>query len=79
LKDLGKGGYSYVKLAMHSETNDKCALKITLKEDITEDEANVINNEVSAMRELDHPNIVKLYNYNLNAEYISRSGATREV
>lgn len=23
--------------------------------------------------------IVKLYNYNLNAEYTSRSGATREV
>ena len=79
LKDIGRGGYSFVKLAKHRESGDKVALKITPREELSADEEVVINNEIRAMREVNHPNIVKLHDFDINWEYITRYGDARDV
>jgi serine/threonine protein kinase len=39
----------------------------------------LVRNEVSRMKELDHPNIVKLYDYSEEAEYIRPNGSKLQV
>mmetsp|Transcript_15290 Transcript_15290/g.27833 ORF Transcript_15290/g.27833 Transcript_15290/m.27833 type:complete len:247 (+) Transcript_15290:119-859(+) len=59
LRELGKGTFSTVMLA-EDKTGRKVALKcISLPQ--MRSELHLLNREVSILRELDHPNIVKLY------------------
>ena len=62
LKKLGEGMFSTVKLATHSLTGEKVAIKILEKTKVTKiEEKERINRELAIMRKLNHYNIVKLY------------------
>lgn len=58
-KKLGSGGYGAVYLAKHKKTGDKVAVKAMQKGRIQDYEA--FKNEISILKQLDHPNIIKLH------------------
>lgn len=62
IKTLGEGSFGKVKLAYHSSTNQKVALKIiSRKKLVTRDMAGRIEREIQYLQLLRHPHIIKLY------------------
>ena len=62
MKELGKGSYATVKLAIHKNTRNKYALKIYSKKSLLEPQKkNTVNNEIKILKQLSNVNIVKLY------------------
>lgn len=59
LRTLGYGGTCKVKLGIDSETGAKVAIKL-LKDGLNLD---IVKTEVESMKNLDHPNILKLLEY----------------
>ena len=69
-KTLGKGTFSKVKLGIHKATNEKVAIKILEKSKIKEkDDLQRIIREMQILNELNHPNIVKVYEICESEEY----------
>ncbi|CAK80148.1 unnamed protein product (macronuclear) [Paramecium tetraurelia] len=76
-KSLGAGAFGEVRLVIHKSSGYKRAMKQIRKDKIIkEDEENMFS-EVNTLKELDHPNIVKLHelfqdakNYYLVTEYL---------
>ena len=61
-KELGKGSYASVKLATHILTKDKYAIKIYTKCSLlNKQKKNTVKNEINILKQLDHVNIMKLY------------------
>jgi calcium-dependent protein kinase len=58
-KELGSGAYGVVYEGIHKVTGDKRAIKAMVKDQIEDKEA--LENELKILKEMDHPNIVKLY------------------
>jgi len=58
-KKLGSGGYGAVYLAKHKKTGVKVAVKAMQKGRIADYES--FKNEIAILKELDHPNIIKLH------------------
>ncbi len=59
---IGKGGYGKVKLATHTITNQEVAIKILEKSAIKNEKDIIkINREIKMLKQLNHPNIIKLY------------------
>ena len=58
---LGVGTYGNVVEAIHIETRQKRACKIIPKRKIKD--SKTFDNEVEMLRKLDHPHILKLYEY----------------
>ncbi|CDW73027.1 protein kinase domain containing protein [Stylonychia lemnae] len=58
---IGKGGYGEVKKVIHRLTGDVRAMKIIKKESCDEGYLKSLSNEINILRQLDHPNINKLY------------------
>ncbi len=58
---VGKGGYGEVKKVIHKLTGDVRAMKIIKKESCDEGYLKSLSNEINILRQLDHPNIIKLY------------------
>jgi len=69
-----------VKLAKHSETGAICALKV-MKNAGGYDTSmmDLVRNEITVMKELDHQNLVKLIDYNEDATYIKANGTEVKV
>jgi carbon catabolite-derepressing protein kinase len=62
LKTLGEGSFGKVKLAIHSSTGQKVALKIISRRKlVTRDMAGRIEREIQYLQLLRHPHIIKLY------------------
>ena len=62
LKELGKGSYATVKLAINKNNRNKYAIKIYTKKALLDPQKkNTVNNEIKILRQLDNINIVKLY------------------
>jgi hypothetical protein len=62
LKELGKGSYASVKLAIHKYNRNKYAIKIYSKKTLLDPEKKgIVNNEIKILKQLDHINIMKLY------------------
>lgn len=77
-RTIGEGAYGKVYLVTHRSTNIVRAMKSLKKSAVTKDTEGQLFYEVSLLRELDHPNIAKLYelfqddaNYYLISEYCS--------
>ncbi|CAD8176142.1 unnamed protein product [Paramecium octaurelia] len=76
-KSLGQGAFGDVRLVIHKSSGFKRAMKQIRKDKIIkEDEENMLS-EVNTLKELDHPNIVKLHelfqdakSYYLVTEYL---------
>jgi len=61
-KELGKGSFASVKLGIHKITKKKYAIKIYSKNNLYEiEKRNSVKNEISTLKQLDHENIMKLY------------------
>lgn len=60
IKDLGKGGYSIVKLVEHEPTGNKYALKCAWKMKEGKDKSYRTRTEIKVLQRLNHPNVVRL-------------------
>ena len=60
LSELGAGSHSTVRLAKHKNTNELFAVKI-MNRKLIEQNALDIQGEISIMKSLQHPNILRLY------------------
>merc|ERR1712166_1224204 len=60
---LGEGAFGEVRLCTHRETKEKRAVKVLKKENMDKTEQMQMLNEINTLRSLDHPNIVKIYEY----------------
>lgn len=62
---LGSGAFGSVRLGIHKASNQKRAIKTIQKSSISEDmrEKSQFFNEVDILRQTDHPNIVRLYEF----------------
>ena len=64
LEVIGKGGYGEVKKVRHKELDVVRALKVIKKSRYKSTaELKMIKNEISIMKVVDHPSIVKLYEF----------------
>lgn len=62
IKPLGSGGFGSVSLYEHKLSHKKVAIKkVALRTLISPEDINRVYNEIGALRELRHPNIVQLY------------------
>ena len=61
-KELGKGSYAIVKLAVNKNNKNKYAIKIYRRELLIDSQKkNIIKNEINILKELDNINVMKLY------------------
>ena len=61
-KELGKGSYATVKLAINKTNKNKYAIKIYPRESLIDPQKrNTIKNEIDILKQLDFVNIMKLY------------------
>ena len=61
-KELGKGSYAVVKLAVHKITRNKYAIKIYSKQTLIDPQKrNTVKNEINILKQIDNENIMKLY------------------
>lgn len=58
---VGTGAYSYVKMAEVIETGDAVAIKIIKKEKLNRSQLEMVYMEAKALRQLQHPNVLKLF------------------
>lgn len=61
LNTIGKGGFGEVKKVIHKVSQDVRAMKIIKKDQVDEQYLQTLQNEIKILKQLDHPNIVKLY------------------
>ena len=74
IKELGSGTYGTVSLVKNRLTEVQCAMKTICKEkkvkkSIQEESDKAIMNEVEILKNLDHPNIVKVYEFYTTEEF----------
>ena len=62
-KILGEGQNGYVKMIIHQKSLRQFALKTIYKCKFLSDDITSIRNEIEIMSSIDHPNILKLYEY----------------
>ena len=61
-KELGKGSYAVVKLAMHKKNRNKFAIKIYTKKTLLDPQKrNTVKNETNILKQIDNENVMKLY------------------
>ena len=62
IRNIGKGTFGKVKLAIHKLTGEKVAIKVLQKNLITgRKQYERIQNEIKYLKLLNHPNIIKIY------------------
>ena len=70
-KELGKGSYAVVKLAMHKVTREKFAIKIYKKESLLDPQKrNTVKNEINILKQVNHINVMKLYEVIDSSKYL---------
>jgi len=74
---LGKGGYSWVKKGVDEKTRVPVALKFMIRARKTweNEQAKQVRTEIKSLMRINHPNVMKLYAYNLNCKYPEKTGA----
>lgn len=60
-KELGSGAFSVVKEASKKPTGDSYAVKIVTKSKLTAEDEAALKDEIQVLQELNHPNIIRLY------------------
>lgn len=69
LKKIGSGAYSQVYLASHKISEQPRCVKVIAREDLGYDDEDVMN-EVKILRDMDHPNIMKIFEYYVTERHI---------
>jgi calcium-dependent protein kinase len=62
-KVLGNGAFGEVRMCVSRDTSAQRAVKVLRKSHMDEDERKMLFNEINILRELDHPNIVKMFEF----------------
>lgn len=62
-KVIGTGTFAQVRLAINKSNGAQRALKVITKNRFNPNQEEILVNEVTIHRELDHPNIIKMYEY----------------
>jgi calcium-dependent protein kinase len=62
-KVLGSGAFGEVRLCLHKDTQTQRAVKVLRKNLLDEKEMDMLKNEISILKNMDHPNIVKMYEF----------------
>ena len=57
------GAFGEVRKCLHKESKALRAVKIILKKSLAKEEKERLLGEISILRNLDHPNILKLYEF----------------
>ena len=63
VKKIGNGSYSEVWLVKHITLQKTCAMKIINKSNEIENQKDLILNEINILKNLDHPNILKIIDF----------------
>ena len=78
-RTLGSGMSGKVKLCTHVSTGDKIALKCIDRTSLNARQYANLEREISAMRQLEHPNVLRLYDFDMKAVYPRKRGGTRDI
>jgi calcium-dependent protein kinase len=62
-KVLGSGAFGEVRLCLHKDTQSQRAVKVLRKNLLDEKEMDMLKNEIAILKDMDHPNIVKMYEF----------------
>ena len=62
MKELGRGSFALVRLMKHKVTSMKRAMKTIRRPEDKEFEKDIIN-EINILMKLEHPNIVKIFEF----------------
>lgn len=78
---LGKGGYSWVKKGFDKKTGKCVVLKFMAKADESwaKEQSKQVITEIESLKQIRHPNVMKLYAYNLNARYPTKKANEPKV
>ncbi len=79
LRTLGEGAFSKVKLAYNVEDKHYYAIKIHKEDKIDSSVLEIVENEVNAVRVLNHPHIIKLVSYAREGEVKRKNGDLEKV
>ena len=60
---LGAGAFGEVRVCVHRESGAQRAVKVLRKSHMDEDEKKMFFNEINILKDLDHPNILKMYEF----------------
>lgn len=58
---LGEGAFSVVKKGTNKTTNRQYAIKIIIRSKLTKEDEEALLDEISILKELNHPHIIRLY------------------
>lgn len=85
-KSLGRGSFGEVFLCTHYDSKEQRAVKWIMKERLSADSEQRLINEINICKKLDHPNVVKIYEYfddfqyyYIVMEYIKGGALLREI
>jgi len=59
--EIGRGNFSYVKMAIHELTKERVAIKVLDKAKLTAKARKMLSREIASMESVHHPNIIRLY------------------
>lgn len=59
--ELGAGSFAVVKSAINKKTGELVAVKIINRKEMEEDDEVALQSEIEILSNLDHPNVVKMY------------------
>ena len=79
IKTLGAGFNSKVKLGLNTEDGKYYAVKIIKDTSHIDSNIKAILNETKVLQELEHPNIIKLYNMSNDGLQTKPDGRTKKV
>ena len=60
---LGTGAFGEVRMCVHRESGAQRAVKVLRKSHMDDDEKRMLFNEINILKEIDHPNIIKMYEF----------------
>ena len=67
---IGKGGFGRVYKVHHKLSNQYRAMKIIQCKSISDHHSSTINKEINILKNLDHPNIIKVYEFYQSEKYV---------
>jgi len=77
---LGEGGFSKVKLGVDENTGEKVALKLLKnKSQLTKSARNQVEQEIAAMSQIDHVNVLRLKEVDWECIYTKKNGKKQNV
>lgn len=65
---LGNGKFGIVRLGINKETEQKVAIKIMQKKNMSKVDMELVKNEIEILKICQHPNIIRLYDVYENSE-----------